>query len=396
MKILIVEPETKGHFISLYVHTVLKSLQGKADIYILTSKNILKLEIIKILKKQNKNIKILFCDDLIYSKNKFFINLLINQFRNYRNLNLSIKKYNNKINFDKIFFTNLDHIDKILCFYNDPFDSLKFSGILVNPRVHQFQNKKISIKYLIYKFLLKKLILNQKLEKIFSNDILFYNFSKKKKLGNKINFFNEPVNKIKRKSKINNSIVKNSFNILVYGAIRNSKSLEELIAITKNIKNKININIIVAGKQNISAKKILNKKNLVKENVNQNFKIFNRFIYTSEENYLFSKIDAVWCVYKNTPLGSSGVFHASINYHKPVITNDLGLVGWYNKKYKLGPILEFNGTKNFETSCRKIVELYKDKKKYQFYKNNQLGLSNTFKKQNKLDELIRQFAENSK
>ena len=396
MKILIVVPETKGHFISLYVHTVLKSLQGKADIYILTSKNILKLEIIKILKKQNKNIKILFCDDLIYSKNKFFINLLINQFRNYRNLNLSIKKYNNKINFDKIFFTNLDHIDKILCFYNDPFDSLKFSGILVNPRVHQFQNKKISIKYLIYKFLLKKLILNQKLEKIFSNDILFYNFSKKKKLGNKINFFNEPVNKIKRKSKINNSIVKNSFNILVYGAIRNSKSLEELIAITKNIKNKININIIVAGKQNISAKKILNKKNLVKENVNQNFKIFNRFIYTSEENYLFSKIDAVWCVYKNTPLGSSGVFHASINYHKPVITNDLGLVGWYNKKYKLGPILEFNGTKNFETSCRKIVELYKDKKKYQFYKNNQLGLSNTFKKQNKLDELIRQFAENSK
>ena len=180
MKILIVEPETKGHFISLYVHTVLKSLQGKADIYILTSKNILKLEIIKILKKQNKNIKILFCDDLIYSKNKFFINLLINQFRNYQNLNLSIKKYNNKINFDKIFFTNLDHIDKILCFYNDPFDSLKFSGILVNPRVHQFQNKKISIKYLIYKFLLKKLILNKKLEKIFSNDILFYNFSKKK------------------------------------------------------------------------------------------------------------------------------------------------------------------------------------------------------------------------
>ena len=79
-----------------------------------------------------------------------------------------------------------------------------------------------------------------------------------------------------------------------------------------------------------------------------------------------------------------------------MITNDLGLVGWYNKKYKLGPILEFNGTKNFETSCRKIVELYEDKKKYQFYKNNQFRLSNSFKKQNKLDELIRQFVENSK
>ena len=51
-----------------------------------------------------------------------------------------------------------------------------------------------------------------------------------------------------------------------------------------------------------------------------------------------------------------------------MITNDLGLVGWYNKKYKLGPILEFNGTKNFETSCRKIVELYKDKKNINFIK----------------------------
>ena len=178
MKIIVRQKPRSLYFIICSL--ISKIFKGKADIYILTSKNILKKEIIKILKKQNKNIKILFCDDLIYSKNKFFINLLINQFRNYRNLNLSIKKYNNKINFDKIFFTNLDHIDKILCFYNDPFDSLKFSGILVNPRVHQFQNKKISIKYLIYKFLLKKLILNQKLEKIFSNDILFYNFSKKK------------------------------------------------------------------------------------------------------------------------------------------------------------------------------------------------------------------------
>ena len=59
----------QGHFISLYVHSS-KIFKGKADIYI-TSKNILKLEIIKILKRQNKNIKILFCDDLII-KNKFF------------------------------------------------------------------------------------------------------------------------------------------------------------------------------------------------------------------------------------------------------------------------------------------------------------------------------------
>ena len=293
MKILIVEPETKGHFISLYVNTVLKSLKGKVDIYILTSKKILKLEILKVLRRENKKIKIIFCDDLIYSKNKFFLNLLINQFQNYKNLNLKIKKYNRKLKFDKIFFTNLDHIDKVLCFFSNPFDSVKFSGILVNPRVHQYQNKKIGIKYFLYKYLLYKLISNKYLEKIFSNDILFYNFSINKKFNNKIIFFNEPVNKVNKKSRIKSSIAKGFFNVLVYGAIRNSKSLEELIEITKKIKNYIKINIIVAGKQNIEAKKILNKKNLVKKSVDANFKILNRFIYPAEETYLFSNINAV-------------------------------------------------------------------------------------------------------
>ena len=390
MKILLVEPETSGHFISLYVYTVLKSLKGKANIYLLTSKKILKLEIFKILKSENKNLKLLFCEDLIYTKNKFFLNLFLNQFKNYKNLLLSIKKYNKKIKFDKILFTNLDHIDKAACFFSDPFDSLKFSGILVNPRVHQYENKKISLKYLIYKYLLNKLVMNKNLEKIYSNDILFYNFSKKNNLYKKICFFNEPVNLEKKKSKIKNSIIKNYLNVLVYGAIRNSKSLEELIDITQEIKKSIKINIIVAGAQNHEANYILKKKNLKKKNVEVNFKIINRFIHPNEETYLFSNVDVVWCVYKNTPLGSSGVFHISNNYQKPVLTNNLGLVGWYNKKYKLGPVLKFKNSKDFNNSCKSIIELHTNQKKYKYYKQNQSRLYNQLKKQKKLEELIRQ------
>ncbi len=390
MKILIVEPETKGHFISLYVNTVLKSLNGKAEIFLLTSKKILKLEVFKILKKDNKNIKILFCDDLVYSKNKFFLNLLVNQLQNFKNLNSVIKRFNQENNFDKIFFTNLDHIDKVLCFFSNPFDSLKFSGILVNPRVHQYQNNKMNLKYFIYKYLLKKLISNKYTENVFSNDILFYNFSKKNNFERKIHYFNEPVITLKKYSKIKNSIDKNCFNILVYGAIRNSKSLEELILLTNKIKNTLKLNIIVAGIHNVEAKKILNKKNLLQNNVKSNFKIFDRFIHPKEESYLFSNTDAVWCVYKNTPLGSSGVFHTSNIYKKPVITNNLGLIGWYNKKFKLGPILHFNNSKNLIKSCKKIIEMIKNKRKYEFYKKNQSRLFSFKNKQKNLKDLIRQ------
>ena len=73
-----------------------------------------------------------------------------------------------------------------------------------------------------------------------------------------------------------------------------------------------------------------------------NFKIINKFISPSEEAALFSNADIVWCVYKNTPNGSSGVFHLSNTYKKPVATNKNGLIGWYNLKNNLGPILTFN------------------------------------------------------
>ena len=72
-------------------------------------------------------------------------------------------------------------------------------------------------------------------------------------------------------------------------------------------------------------KTILSKKNLKDHKVYEKFKILNRFIEPEEEKELFLNTDYVWCVYKNTPLGSSGVFHLSCNYKKPVITNNDGL-----------------------------------------------------------------------
>ena len=91
MKFLIVEPEIKGHFLSLYVRNVIKSLKNE-KIYLLTSKKIFKSDIIGLLKKDYPDLKILITDDLIYSKNKNSFILFFCQLLNF----LKIK---NKINF---------------------------------------------------------------------------------------------------------------------------------------------------------------------------------------------------------------------------------------------------------------------------------------------------------
>ena len=204
MKFLIVEPEIKGHFLSLYVRNVIKSLKNQ-QIYLLTSKKIRNSNVLNLIKKDYPELKILITDELIYSKNKNPLILFFFQLLNFLNIKKKINLLNINYSFDHIFFTNFDHFDKILCFYKNPFNFCSFSGILVNPRVHQFYGKKnYKIKYLIYKFFFLKLIKNKYLKKIFVNDLLFYKFLKKLKVIKKISYFNEPVKLEYFKKKINN------------------------------------------------------------------------------------------------------------------------------------------------------------------------------------------------
>lgn len=390
MKFLIVEPEIKGHFLSLYVRNIIKSFKNN-QIYLLTSKKIINSNILRLLKKDYPDLKILITDELIYSKNKNPLILFFFQFLNLLNVKKKINLLNNNYNFDHIFFTNLDHFDKILCFYKNPFNYCNFSGILVNPRIHQFYRKnKYKIKYLIYKFFFLKLNKNEYLKKIFVNDILFYKFLKKIITIKKISYFNEPVKLEYSKEKIKNIKSNNKiFKILVYGSIRYSKSLDELIFLAKELKTQIKIKVTIAGIQENDVSKILSQKNLKMNGVQNNFKIINKFISPLNEAKLFFNTDIVWCVYKNTPNGSSGVFHLSNIYKKPVATNKNGLIGWYNIKYNLGPILDFTNYKESHDSVKIIHKLYIKKKILMYYCKNQLKLKNTIKKQKKFHQVVK-------
>ena len=110
---------------------------------------------------------------------------------------------------------------------------------------------------------------NKYLTKIFSNDLLFYNFSKKKFKNKKILYFNEPIISEKKNSKKFEFLYNNLTKILVYGSIRNSKSLIELIHLSSHIEN---LKVIVAGKQESDVKTILSKKNLKDHKVLRNLK----------------------------------------------------------------------------------------------------------------------------
>jgi len=376
MNLLILEPEINGHFTSLYVRNVIKSFKKKNfNIIILTTREILQHESLNILKSENVPFSLRFMEKLKYPKKKNFYSLLRFQFKNY----LIIKKVFNKIllqeKIDHVFVTNLEHFDKILGLLGSPFKNINYSGILVNPKYHQSYYDFIEKNYklLFSKIIFKWMIKDNKLKNILINDLLFNKFVMKDfpKYKKKFHYFNEPVELQKKINKDiakkNLNIKKNCFTILVYGALRESKCILELLDIVKRTNKKNNIKIILAGKQNLEMRRSLNAINIKKLILNKEVIMYDYFIDSYLENILFSAADSVWCVYKNTPLGSSGVFYLANLANLPLITNSDGLLGWYNKMYNLGPIIDIG--KVWEPT-KKLENLSLKKKYYNSFLNN--------------------------
>ena len=394
MNLLIIEPEIKGHFISLYVRRVIKSFKNKdIKILILTSKKILSHESLKILRAEKIDFELHFMDELDYPTNKSFFNLVNFQIKNYHKIKKSFEEVFRKRQVDHVFLTSFEHFDKILSLLGSPFRDIPFSGIMVNPRHHHYYIGFTSdfFKDFVNNFLLKRLITNNKLNKVFTNDELFQEYIVKKynKFHKKFLYFTEPV-KLKKKysnlqAKKKLNISKNFFIIMVYGALRESKSIIELIELVSKTKNN-EIKIVLAGEQNDNIKKQLSNsyvKNLIKRG---KIIVYDKFISTKKESVLFSAADALWCVYKDTPLGSSGVFFLANDAKLPIITNKHGLVGYYNKNYSLGPILDVDD--NFQKSCEIIENLaLKDSIYYAFIKNH-IKFGNKISKHQKFSELI--------
>jgi glycosyltransferase involved in cell wall biosynthesis len=372
MRILIIEPECEGHHIILYVKELLRTISNYkkvTNVTLLTSKKTLKYHLIKELKKEINDIKVYTDFNLNYPKNnKNIISLLFFQINNFFILK---KIYNDKLkknNYDHIFINTLDYIEKALSIFGSPFEDISFSGIFLNPKVHRKKN----FFYYLYYYSLKRLLAIKTLKNIFSNDQFFVKFCKKKILNfnYKISYFAEPVSRLLRLNKNYSrkffGFKKKNFIILVYGALKNSKSIQELLLTINNIKNN-KIKVIIAGQQTAYIKKMM-MQSFVKKLIRDKIVFVSKgFHNNSMENLLFNTSNLVWLAYKDGSYGSSGILFKAASAKLPVITTKEGLTGWQNQKYQFGITVDLNDYKNIS---KKILDISNNKLKYKKYANN--------------------------
>jgi len=372
MRILIVEPECEGHHVALYVKELLRQIAKRkkiTNVTLLTSKKILKYPLIKELKKEIKDLRVYTDFNLDYPKNnKNVFSLLFFQINNFFILKEIYNKKLKKNNFDYIFINTLDYLEKAISIFGTPFKEIPFSGIFLNPKIHLKKN----LLFYLYYYLLKRLFRIKELKSIFSNDKFFVEFCKKKltKDNHKASYFAEPVSPLLGPNKTYSrnffDFKKKHFVILVYGALKNSKSIQELLLTINIIKNK-NIKVIIAGQQTSYVKKIMAQDYVKKLIINKIVFVSQGFHNNFKESLIFNASNLVWLAYKDGSYGSSGILFKAASSKLPVITTKEGLTGWQNKKYEFGVIINLN---NYDDISNKILDISSNKLKYKKFSNN--------------------------
>jgi glycosyltransferase involved in cell wall biosynthesis len=377
MNILLIEPEHRGHYVALHINLLINEFDKRGwGLNILTYKESINSEVYKLINKDLlKRINFFYLKKVDFSKRRNQFYLLYVQIIKYFNIIRSIKKIILKNNINHIYFVTADHIDKILSIFGRFSIKVNFSVMQIYSKI--YLNKNISF--------FNKLILNIKklllfstiniffLKNFFIIDFFLYKFIKNKKKNNlnKVVYIPDPGELKYRFSKIYAQsylkLNKNNFYILVYGAIKISKGIKELLNSAKNF-NDNTIIIIIAGEQTDEVKYFL-KENDNKEFIAQgNIIILEGFKSYREEAILFFASDAVWVSYSDNFIGSSAVLYQAGAAKKPVIVNKSSLLGYVNKKYKIGVGVNVN---NLNDIINKIKFLCNNKKvRYQLGQNN--------------------------
>lgn len=377
MYILLVEPEYQGHHVALHLNLLVNEFYKRRwQINILTYKKSASSEAYRLIdKKILRKINFFYIKEISFCNSKNIFYLIYIQIIKYFNIIRSIKKILLKNDIDHIYFVTGDHIDKVLAILGNFTLRVRFSLMLIyskvylNKNINYFSRLMLGVK----KKLLFKLIDLSYLKNFFVLDLFLFKFIKKNKKNNfsKVVYTRDP-GQLKfffsqRFAKNYLKIKKNVFIILIYGAIKMSKGIKELISSLQYLNNN-KIKLIIAGKQTVDVKFFL-KLEVNKQLINTGqVIIFDGFKNYEDEAILFSASDIVWVGYDDNFSGSSGVLHQAGLVNKPVITNRLGLLGYLNKKYKIGSVVNLSSVNDIKN---KILYLYRNKKiRYMLGKNN--------------------------
>lgn len=363
-----------GHYLILYLKFIIRILnKEKFNIFLITSNKAKNHSSIDSLMKECPHLNIVYLNtpQLKLHSN---LSLICYQIKLYFLIKKQFRKLSKNLFFDYIFINSIDHFEKALAIFGDPFQKVPFSGIYVNPKFHMKEVGFIKVGRFNFlsKILFFKLLTIKNLDIIFTNDIYFVDYIKNKysKLLKKITFLFEPREFVRApfynqaKKKLNLPL--KCFNVLVYGSLKKTKGIHNLLNIFNDKKIAKKVVVTLAGKQDNFVKKLLSLNKYKKLILQKKIYIYDNFLNDYDESLIFNSADIVWVGYeRNFPYVSGVLFQAAIK-KKPILASKYGIIGAMCRKYKLGYSLDCENVKEVIKYLNSIMKIRNYKK---FVKN---------------------------
>ena len=308
MKILIVEPFSSGHHMSLYIRNILKfTKKKKYSITLITSEKAIKSAAFKLIEEENK--KDLYVETInhidpprLYIN---FITIFIYQLRWWIELKIHYKKLCKNNNFDCVYIPSIDFMIHPFTVLKSPFKNTPIYATLISSKNHleyDYQNLKLKTRFkksiyvylinrlLSFKFLYKLFVIDPSIKATTQKDIFKYH----KKIEYLPDFSETPGNLSKNDSRKILELNDSDFVILAYGSLSIRKGIINLLKSLKDIDTSTNIKILVAGMPDeeflYEFNKLISKNNFLRKILIQ------RLYFHDDHNQdiVFKAADCLW------------------------------------------------------------------------------------------------------
>ena len=380
MRLLIVEPETKGHHMVLYTRFLLReAVRRDWSVTILTTesgRNHVSFDIVAA--DHDMPLRTIIMPEVIRSTDSGAVAILVTQLKLWKALARASEVNNHFAEFDLIYCINLDYFEKALSLRGSPFGNRPFAGMLMNPKFHRapLGLGPPSRGDFLYRMFFKRLLALRGLVRLMVVDNLFREFCLRKRLARaeKICLVAD-VGELSRSEIAGSEIAgsareglnlrSDAFVILVYGSVSCLKGVEQLLRAVQKL-DCPEIVALIAGKPDSAVAAIFSSPWCRAMQESGQLLVRTEFHDDESEAQVFAAADLVWLGYVGGAYGSSGVLFQAGSAGLPVISMADGLIGWTVRKHKLGISLDPTDTakvvdaiecmRNDESMMRKFGE----------------------------------------
>ncbi len=366
--ILLIEPLCDGHR-AVYAGRLAAGLADKGlQVHVATTESASNHLAFKKIISEKQNIKMHVFPDKLFGdliKRQNILGLIKREFAFRRLFGEIYRLIAASCKIELVFVPYFDYCMHAVALLGSPFGSTPWSGIVMRPAFH-FAASGIVAPVQRMAWVKKRIFLhlmhNKTLKSLFSIDesLCGYMARTYPKHSARLVYLADPAAKLeqtsKQEAKKTLGIPKETFLIIVFGAIGLRKGISNLLAATGKMDFPRNTHILLAGKQSEEIESWLQCNHDAQQLFHENrLHVINDFLDEGQQSIVFSAADIVWLGYLNH-YAMSGVLVQAGCMELPVIAEECGLIGWYTNKYSLGIVVRASDTQSVALAVKELVE----------------------------------------